>query len=107
MVDRVWNITKMIRGITNLADPNVEILAGWVRAKEELVSTVRLTGQTVPGYTVTASGDLVTDKTFVYNRSPWTPRVSDTYPTTTKGRLVEDASSILDLLTLTYFRLTS
>lgn len=105
MVDRVLDISGMIRGITNLLDPNVRILAGWVRAKEALDTSIIAETQYIPGYTITMDADLVLDKKFVYQRTPWLPSVSDTLPSANARGLVKDATSLLDLLTLTYSRL--
>lgn len=105
MADRVWDVSKLIRGMTNLVDPQVRLLAGWVRVKEKVVTNYRLSGQTVPGYTVTANGDTVHAEDFSYTRTPWSPSPLDTWPSITLGRLVEDATSIADLATLAYSRL--
>jgi len=102
MVDRIVNVSTMIRGLRALADPQVKILAGWVRTKSMHRRYVRFTGQSVSGYTIIIipdSKELITNS---YDREVWSPSVSDTVPQVTPWNLVKDVTSVLDLVTLTH-----
>jgi hypothetical protein len=106
MVDRVANISKSIRGLTNLLDPNVEVLAGWVVTKDDKQTVYRLTDHVSGGWIIQTLGDNVRRKDFTYNRVKWSPTASDTVPPVDIGGLVKDATSIADLLALVYSNIT-
>lgn len=101
MVDRLVNIHNGIRGLTNLLDPNVTILAAWVTEKDEQRTTVRLADKVTPSFEVNIhGGETIERKTFSYLRNPWDPTVADAVPPITTGGLVKDAKSIADLLSI-------
>lgn len=100
MVDRVVNISGAIRGVTNLLDPNVQILAGWTSSRLEQNLSVRLDDQINPGYSITINGDEIRSKRFEFRRVPWSPSIGDTVPGFTPGNLVKDATAISDLFAL-------
>lgn len=102
MVDRVWDVSKMIRSLTTLADPRVKILAGWVRQRYNGERSVSLVSETNPGWTVTISPDVWTQAESLYDRQPWVPSASDTIPRVKPLGLVKDITSTLDLAALTY-----
>jgi len=106
MVDRVVNISSMIEGVTNLADPSVEILAASVRTKREQTLKAQLNNAWRYGYTtVNADGGLVEDTIFSYNRQVWHPSLSDTLPKIEISGLVDDAFKIIDLAAVLVSRL--
>lgn len=106
MVDRVLNISNMIKGLTNLSDPTVSILAGSYSVKTEDSKTVTALQQnTTYGYKVTMKGDVAFHSKVDYTRSVWHPTVYDTFPVFTPKELVKDFSSIADLLSIVYSRM--
>lgn len=106
MVDRVLNITNLVRGITNLLDPNVKIVAASTTDRLRQTTTLSFTDQFNSGWTVTVVPDVWTEEYFDYNRVPWTPTVSDTVPVPTLKQVVKDATHISDLLALVNQRIT-
>lgn len=106
MVDRVVDISGSIRSLTNLLDPNVEILAGWVTEKETLESKLQHISETLPGWTLVIVGDEVVEQEFTYSRTVWSPGASDAMPTFDIKGLVSDAKYITDLCALTLQRMS-
>lgn len=105
VVDRVVDISSSIRALTNLLDPNVKILTGWVTTKQELENQLEHLAQYNPPWTVSIDGDLVVDHKFTYDRAVWTPTAFDTVPVVDFNGLIEDAKSITDLCSLILQRL--
>jgi len=99
VLEHFVSVEKSIRGMVNLADPKVNILAAWQVVKENTVSKKRLHARTYPGYTYTINGDIFTTETESTTRSPWIPSVSDTLPVSNFER-IKDAGFILDLASL-------
>ena len=102
MIDRVINISDVVRNVTSLSDPRVEILAGWVRRKAEFTRTRSFVNQTHSSCAVTVVPDVHKRVTFEYARELWKPTVFDAVPSSELLGLVKDASSVLDLLALAY-----
>lgn len=103
MVDRVFNISEVIRGITNLLDPRVKILTAWTTEKHIEGRTLEWKDQIVPGYQTEVIGDIVTEERFYYERHPWTPTSSDIFlGGFTPRELIKDATNIADLFALTH-----
>jgi hypothetical protein len=100
MLDRLLNISDAIRGLVNLADPNLTIFAGSVRHKYNSYHSYQLVSQSVPGWTATINGDQRTWFSGTYNRQPWSPSVFEIIPTFTPEYVVKDVSSILDLIAI-------
>jgi hypothetical protein len=105
MLDRVLNISRIVRGVTNLLDPTVRILAGWVVAKDADTRELTYVSQARnDGWTVVVSGDLLRDDVFSYRRDTWIPSMSDVVPPVTPRGLIDDASKTADLVSLVYQR---
>jgi hypothetical protein len=102
MVDRVLDVSKMVRSLTTLADPRVKILAGWVRQTYNGERSLSYVNQVNPGWTVTVSPDVTSEKESFYDRQPWIPTASDTIPRVKPLGLVDDITKTLDLAALTY-----
>jgi hypothetical protein len=102
MVDRVANISASIRGMTNLADPSIKILAGYVRTKINVETTCYHKVQNVPLWTVSLTGSPVKNTYGIYEREVWSPSISDTIPPINIGGLVNDIYKVLDLSALAY-----
>lgn len=101
MVDRCLDISSAIQGFLNLADPDVTILAGWVRNKRNVEKTVRFSHAPSPGiYKRSVSGDFHHIQEFTYKRDVWSPSFIDALPTANAKGLVDDTIKILDLLAL-------
>lgn len=103
MLDRLINIRSMIRGLVNLADPNVTILAASLTkrntVKHEFVLTdISYFGSAEDGNYV--DPDWVEVKKFTYDRQPWSPGVMDTLPRPTPKYLIDDLVKTADLLAI-------
>lgn len=100
MVDRIWDISTAIRGLTNLSQPHLRILAGSVVIKEDSNSDLQFIDQVNPGATTSVSGDLVKRRYFSYSREIWHPSVLDTIPPSDLLNVVSNAQYISDLTAL-------
>jgi hypothetical protein len=100
MVDRVVNLTDTFKGLINLSDPSVEILAGWVTTKRDHQYSISLREQEQSGYSIIISPDTDRTKSFLYEREVWSPSYSDTIPNHGILGLVDDSVKVVDLLTL-------
>jgi hypothetical protein len=106
VVDRLIDVSKSIEALTNLADPEVNILAASVVTRDHIIEDIQMTNAYSSNHTlVEFYGDLQTDETFSYNRVKWRPSVSDAIPSVTPEVLVKDAQSIVDIIALTLQRL--
>lgn len=99
MVDRVYNISSAIRGLTALLDPNVSMLAAWYSEKTTKVQT-----RTFQDYSYEVgveSKNIVPDmdikESFVYQRAVWEPTIGDALPVLTVPNLVNSATKLADL----------
>lgn len=98
MVDRIYDVSSLLKATINIGDPKVKILCGAVTQKSEQYSTIQLTNVNAtywPGNTV---GEVVEDKQFSYNRLPWAPSLNDAIPSFDAKPLIEDATKIADAL---------
>jgi hypothetical protein len=100
MVDRVIDISTFSKGVINLADPNVKILAASLRRKTTWIESYKLQSMWWNGYTGHAQGNTNEHTYFEYERTPWVPSFVDTLPKVTLGYLVDDATKIADLCAL-------
>lgn len=101
MIDRVTNISDSIKGLTNLADPQLMILAGSTTTRRTDQLSWLITEWKDSSYDISVTGDQVKEKIFHYDREPWGPEISDVFHWKGVTQLVKDASSIADLLALT------
>lgn len=103
MVDRVVDISSAIRGLTNLADPRLKILAASVSVKTNIRGTALYINQVrkpSDGWSVTTSGE-TRSHNGSYSRQTWSPSIIDTVPVFRPTNLIKDAQSIADLFSLT------
>lgn len=106
MVDRVLDIRGCIRGLTNLADPNVVILGACTSKKISRAQFISgFLQHTWPVNQQIIIPDTDSVYTESYTRVGWSPTVLDTLPSFTPKNLVKDISSCADLLTLVVQRL--
>lgn len=104
MVDRFLDISKAIQGLVNLADPSIQILAGSVTVRDEVIQKIALVDKIeLPpsDWTSTAVGGTREDLAYSYRRTTWKPTVADVMPRLRLGGLVSDATKIADLVALT------
>lgn len=109
MVDRVYNVSAALRAITNLLDPSVNILSGWVRTKKFEAITENMDGSSkVPygngtyNYLFNFSGTKTYSEEFSYDRTPWSPSFADTIPTPTWVKLVDSFTKAADVVALSH-----
>jgi hypothetical protein len=100
MVDRLVGISDSIRGFTNLTDPSINSLAGWLTIKENTIKTTSVVHISESGYTSSVLPDLLFQKAFTYTRDVWEPGYLDTIPLLHYGDIIKDAHSTADLLGL-------
>jgi len=106
MVDRVANISASIRAVTNLLDPDVEIITGWVVIKSTHKVATKFTSQTNPGYAVIVSPDTYVSLKGKYERQAWHPSLYDTIPPVDFGGLVRELTQTADLVALLHSALS-
>lgn len=97
LVDRVTNVSSAIRGLTNLADPRISILAASVTRKDLDELSFMLTNQSRPGWTINVTGETRIRRTFTYEREVYSPSMSDAIPPVNIGGLAKDATELLDV----------
>jgi len=96
MVDRVINISSSIQAFTNLVDPNVKILNGWITTKETKVQTAQLSDHS--SLTILSlTADVHTRKSFEYRRLAWSPSILDTIAPINYSGLINSVTNIMDL----------
>jgi hypothetical protein len=100
MVDRFVGISNSIRGFTNLTDPSIKSLAGWLTIKENTVKTISVVHINESGYTSSTLPDLLFQKSFAYSREIWEPGYLDTIPLLHFGDIIKDAHNTADLIGL-------
>jgi hypothetical protein len=98
MVDRLYNVTNLCKGVINLADPNVKILSACHRTKTTETKLFQLV-QEIPQCDI-LQAEVCKEEAFSYNRQPWTPTIQDTVPVLTPEFLVKDATHVSDLVAL-------
>lgn len=97
-IDRFYNVHDMIRGLQNLADPTIKVLAAWDYHLDERTDICLITRQGSPGWStnyvpVAPSVRLVGTKV----RDVWVPNYLDTAPTF-HGVDVSEVANLTDLL---------
>lgn len=100
MVDRLLDISSFSKAVINLGDPRIKILSGSTTYKRDRLFSYRLTNEVTAGWTISTTGDTMTERTFSYSRAPWYPTVNDAVPKLSLGNLVNDSTKIADLISL-------
>lgn len=112
MVDRMFDITSALKGLSNLADPDIRLLACSTSTKTVKTTKTKFVG-VVPNGAPPATQwegsygpgeDVVT--TVAYNRSVWYPNPFDTLPEINFGGLVEDFTRSADLASIAWSMLS-
>ena len=99
MVDRLFDISSMLKGAINLMDPNIAIQAASTRVKYTREKEYGVTKRDESSWaTYEVSGDKVKEKEFSYDRYVWYPIIADTVPRLTLPNLVDDATKLFDLV---------
>jgi hypothetical protein len=100
MIDRVINISRVVQGLTRLADPSIRIEGGYYSVKNNYTVTLSLREVAVPGTVHEFSPDTVVYSYEDVRRVPWIPDLTSTLvPINIKG-LVDDTTKIVDLAAL-------
>lgn len=103
MVDRLFDISAFSRGVMNLSDPRLSILAAGVTVKSNKSGSYRYTDQVHNNpndyYSGSVSGSSESEDV-TFTRTVWSPSLSDTVPVLRPKNLVKDAQSIADLFSL-------
>lgn len=100
MVDRVLDVSSFVKGVMNMTDPNIRILAASVRRKDNHERRSRIVSESYPGWTMSVSGETYVQTNFAYGRSVWIPSINDAVPALRPKGLVEDATKVADLVSL-------
>jgi len=106
MVDRMFNLSQAIRGVTSFLDPRVKILAGWVTQKRTQTSTLSYIDYSYPSASaVTITPDVRVVEDFTYDRSVWEPSMKDAVPVLELSGLIDTSTKLADLAALIMQRL--
>lgn len=100
MVDRIANVSAAIRGLTNLADPRINILAASCTRRDSDELSFALADESRGGWTISASGETRTRKYFTYERETYSPSISDVVPPVNIRGLAKDTTELLDTTNL-------
>lgn len=97
MVDRVVNISRTVRGLTNLLDPSIKIKGGWSGYRRTSLRSTSLVKQVTSGwqFQITPQTSMFRQNTKI--REVWEPSLIDTVPTINIKGLVDDSTKIADL----------
>jgi len=99
MVDRLFDVTSLSKGLINLADPNVRIIMGCYRTKSTSLQKYKFVDRNLAGFTIHSSEEH-THTQFAYERHPWKPSAFDAVPRFTPKYFVKDATYIADAVAL-------
>jgi hypothetical protein len=103
MVDRLYDINAFIKGLVNLADPRVAILAASVTKRRTDTCNVQCSNATNSynqwSFSITEK-DSIDHIDFSYDRVVWAPSISDTVPVFDPRGLVNSVTKIADLTSL-------
>jgi len=99
MVDRLYDISSLLKGAQALHDPRLGILAAGLVLRTKKTGKIDYVGQTNPSWSVSVSGTQEYSN-FKYERYPWTPHFSDTIPVLRPSNLVRDATNVAELFSL-------
>lgn len=102
VVDRIVNVSRVVQGLMNLADPKLVIKGACVVVNSQKIVKKQLVDTYAPGWTVTTQGDVSVDFTDSKSRSVWAPSVSDMQPIL-QARI--DLAFITDLASLALQRI--
>jgi hypothetical protein len=101
MVDRMFDITSFSKGVINMLDPNVKILAASVTNRDKIVQECTYTGYTATAqWSSTGSGNTRKYESFTYDRKVWNPSIRDTFPSLDLEGLVDSATKVSELAAL-------
>lgn len=104
MVDRFFNMSKMISSLTNLLDPELLILFASVSKKHDRVSSSYVQNWTrYDDFHATSAGRH--KQTFSYSRNPWHPSFLDAIPPVDFSGLYDSTTKVIDLFALIMQRL--
>lgn len=102
--DRLFDVSKTIKGLTNLADPELKILAAWVSKESSLRDVLTCTSCWNATNTVSFSPDEFGYLTTTKSRSVWDPYYADTFPSFTNP-FKDSVPGTLDLVSLLMLKL--
>jgi hypothetical protein len=101
MVDRVFDCSSMLRGATNILDPNLTILAGWSMVDRGGTNQTTMSKYADTNMTgISGRGETLVRKRRQFDRVIWEPTISDTLPVPNWSGLVQDISSLADLASI-------
>lgn len=101
LVDRVYNLSTALRGLTALLDPSVKMLASWSTSKTTTTEVRSLTDYQHPGVTSkTFIPDTDTKETFLYQRKVWSPSAKDVLPVPRWDQFVNTSTKLADVAAL-------
>lgn len=101
MVDRVIDISSALRAMSNLADPNIVMLAGSTSYKKDVTRFARIIKQNTTAYDVSISCPGIYENILTYDRVPWIPSINNVIPGFKPAGVVDDITKITDLIALT------
>ena len=101
MVDRLYNISNVIKGAINFLDPQLSFLAASVTRRTTKYSSFTVTDQVNQTWLTALTPDTWTRSRFRYERTVWNPRPIDVLTTSLDVRgLVNSISKTADLIAL-------
>lgn len=107
LVDRMYNISAMLRSLSFFLDPNIKILGAWTTEKSETVASVSFQrfsdGQ--PFEPLIQEPDFNVKKNFRYSRQVWEPTIIDSIPSLNVYNLVDSSTKFADVAAILALRL--
>lgn len=107
MVDRIFDVSAMIKATQNLLDPSIEILGSSLVYKLDQSISYRAESfsTNIPSATYNGSGETITDTSFVYDRTRFSPAAIHLVPPLKLANSVNSLSKVADLAALIIQRL--
>lgn len=105
VIDRFVNISGFIRAFTNLVDPNVHILAGYQTRTADINSSLVVNAIPASGWTGGGSAGPIVTHIEHFDRTPWSPSLSDLSVPSFDTNNLKDLSNLADLAALAAQRL--
>lgn len=99
MIDRVFDVSSLVKSCTNMLDPSIEILGGGTTIHDDVFSTLQYVKEhSPPGWTSSCNGEVSGLHTHLFSRSSSVPTIH--IPPLTPKELVKDLTNTLDLITI-------
>lgn len=102
LVDRVFDVSSLVKALTNLGDPSVVILGSGYVVKNDVTTRHQVSGvsTTNPNVTFTGHGETVVSTDFTMERAQLSPNIMNIIPRIKPMGLVSDLTKLADVVSI-------